>query len=175
METRIESDIGDATYGVDTETPTIHAPLRVIRRYCLDCAGTSNEVALCVSTGCSLWAFRFGHRPNPDEVATVASMPTHPPEVPRTQGEIAEGSRLKAIRRKCLDCSGCSVAELRGCKHTGCDLHPFRMGKSGRTMSDQQRAAAAHRMRVNESHLGTGLSLEIPDESPLRSETCGGS
>ena len=163
METRTESGIGAAIYGADTETPTIHAPLRVIRRYCLDCAGTSNEVALCVSTRCSLWAFRFGHRPNPDEVAVVASMPTHPLEMPRIQGEVAEGSRLKAIRRKCLDCSGNSVAEVRGCKHTGCDLHPFRMGKSGRTMSDQQRAAAADRMRG--SHLATGLPLEIPDES----------
>jgi hypothetical protein len=152
---------GAAMCGTDAETLAIHAPLRVIRRYCLGCDGTSNEVALCVSTRCSLWAFRFGHRPNPDEVAAVASMPTHPLEASRTQGEVAEGSRLKAIRRKCLDCSGNSVAEVRACKHTGCDLHAFRMGKSGRTMSDQQRAAAADRMRGN---LATGLPLEIPDE-----------
>ena len=125
------------------------APLRAIRHYCLECAGTSNEVALCVSTRCPLYLFRFGHRPSPADVASVASVETHPCELPLTQEDIANGSRLKAVRRKCLDCSGNSIAKVRNCQHTDCDLHPLRMGKSGRTLSDQQRAAAAERMHRN--------------------------
>lgn len=37
---------------------------------------------------------------------------------------------LKAIRRKCLDCSGGSPAEVAGCLVRDCALFPFRMGKN---------------------------------------------
>lgn len=36
----------------------------------------------------------------------------------------------RAIRRKCLDCSGGSKAEVRDCLVRKCALFPFRMGKS---------------------------------------------
>jgi hypothetical protein len=36
----------------------------------------------------------------------------------------------RAIRRKCLDCSGGSRAEVRNCLVPDCALFPFRMGKS---------------------------------------------
>lgn len=40
-------------------------PLRAIREKCLDCVcGSSQEVSLCPSRGCPLWAFRFGRNPN---------------------------------------------------------------------------------------------------------------
>lgn len=40
-------------------------PLRAIRAKCLDCmCGSSQEVQLCPSNGCSLWAFRLGKNPN---------------------------------------------------------------------------------------------------------------
>jgi hypothetical protein len=51
-------------------------------------------------------------------------MPLHPLEVP-TPDSI---TTLAAIRRRCLDCSGNSPAEVKGCTHTGCDLWPFRLG-----------------------------------------------
>lgn len=35
---------------------------------------------------------------------------------------------LAAIRAKCLDCCGGSVAEVRKCTATGCPLWPLRMG-----------------------------------------------
>ena len=35
---------------------------------------------------------------------------------------------IKAIRRRCLDCSGCSVADVRDCGIPDCALHPYRMG-----------------------------------------------
>jgi hypothetical protein len=37
-------------------------------------------------------------------------------------------SPIKAIRAKCLDCSGGNDAEVRKCVATGCTLWPFRMG-----------------------------------------------
>jgi hypothetical protein len=37
-------------------------------------------------------------------------------------------SPIKAIRAKCVDCSGGSDAEARKCVATGCALWPFRMG-----------------------------------------------
>ena len=141
-------------------------PLRAIRVHCLGCAGTSNEVANCASTRCPLWLFRFGHRPDPSEVSAVADLATCPRELPMTQDEVTTGSRLKAIRRRCTDCSGGSIAEVRGCKHSDCALHYYRMGKSIRTMSDQQRAAAADRMRRNLASVAQRqLPPEIPDES----------
>ena len=38
-------------------------------------------------------------------------------------------SRSKAIRLKCLDCSGDNMAEVRKCPATHCPLWRFRMGK----------------------------------------------
>lgn len=43
---------------------TIKSPLKAIRHYCLECCGgSSNEVALCPSTNCQLYAFRKGKNP----------------------------------------------------------------------------------------------------------------
>lgn len=37
---------------------------------------------------------------------------------------------VKAIRAKCIDCSGANAAEVRKCVAVGCPLWPFRMGKN---------------------------------------------
>ena len=37
---------------------------------------------------------------------------------------------LKAIREKCLDCSGGSRAEVKDCLVRSCPLFPFRMGRN---------------------------------------------
>lgn len=37
---------------------------------------------------------------------------------------------LKAIREKCIDCSGGSKKEVRLCWASNCPLYPFRMGKN---------------------------------------------
>ena len=122
-------------------------PLRAIRRHCVTCCNdSSHEVAVCISASCPLWLFRFGRKPGSMQVAEIADRATHPTEQPLTQGEVTGLSRLKAVRRRCLDCSGHSPAEVRGCRQTGCDLYLFRMGKGNRTMSDTQRAAAAERL-----------------------------
>ena len=38
-------------------------------------------------------------------------------------------SRTKAIRMKCLDCSGGQLAEVRKCPATNCPLWRYRMGR----------------------------------------------
>ena len=41
----------------------ILTPLKAIRKNCLECNGTSNEVKLCPATECLLYLYRFGRRP----------------------------------------------------------------------------------------------------------------
>lgn len=57
---------------------------------------------------------------------------------------------IRAIRKKCLDCSGDSAAEVRACELTACPLYPYRLGKNpnrkGRELSDTERAACADRL-----------------------------
>lgn len=51
---------------------------------------------------------------------------------------------LKAIRRKCLDCSGGSHTEVADCLVHQCPLFPFRLGKNPwrRPVSEAQREAS---------------------------------
>jgi hypothetical protein len=152
---------------MEIETRT---PLAAIRQYCLWCCnGSYNEVRQCVSTGCPLWTLRHGHRPDPDDVAAVADVDTHPAEFPANQSEVTAGSRLKAIRRRCIDCSGGSVHEVRNCRIQSCSLHPFRLGTGNRSrnMTDEQRAAVAARLaagreRRAQSDAGIALAAENP-------------
>ncbi len=37
---------------------------------------------------------------------------------------------VKSIRKKCIDCSGGSLKEVRECVIPDCALFPFRMGKN---------------------------------------------
>lgn len=59
---------------------------------------------------------------------------------------------LKAIRAKCLDCVY-NAQEVKLCVSVNCALHPFRFGKnpfrakSKRVWTDEQRAAAAEKMK----------------------------
>lgn len=58
---------------------------------------------------------------------------------------------MKAIKLKCLDCCGGSWEEVKNCQcKDNCFLHPFRLGHNpfvSRVMSDEQRQAAADRLR----------------------------
>ena len=36
----------------------------------------------------------------------------------------------QAIRKKCINCSGSSLKEVRDCEIYDCPLHQFRMGKN---------------------------------------------
>ena len=64
--------------------------------------------------------------------------------------ETSNTNPVKAIRMKCIDCSGGSRREAERCQVKGCALYPFRMGRnpfrSRREMSEEQKAAAAERL-----------------------------
>lgn len=61
-------------------------------------------------------------------------------------------SPLKAIRANCLQCVGGSAYEVKTCTAKNCYLFPFRFGKNPytkkREMTEEQRAAAADRLRA---------------------------
>jgi hypothetical protein len=60
------------------------------------------------------------------------------------------GTPLKAIKRRCLDCSGYSKAEVRNCHHVTCALYPFRQGRNpNRRMNPEQGKIAAARLKAN--------------------------
>ena len=65
-----------------------------------------------------------------------------------TAGELTP---LKAIRAKCIDCSGGSIHEVKLCVIPECPLYPFRFGKNPfrkrRKLTDQQRQEIAERLR----------------------------
>jgi hypothetical protein len=43
---------------------------------------------------------------------------------------------IKAIRKKCLDCSCNQVSEVRECPITKCSLYPYRMGRRPKDSDD---------------------------------------
>ena len=44
---------------------------------------------------------------------------------------------LKAIRKKCLDCSGNDKTEVRKCPLKDCPLYPYRSGRKERPLKQQ--------------------------------------
>jgi hypothetical protein len=74
----------------------------------------------------------------------------HPSERAATVGELygGTGAVLKAIRRRCIDCSGGSLAEVRACRCDTCPLHPFRLGKNPNIrLSPERKAELLARLR----------------------------
>lgn len=67
-----------------------------------------------------------------------------------THNEIFPLSPIKAVRKKCLDCSGGSSDEVRKCDIADCPLHPFRFGRNPyrkpRVLTEEQRAANVARL-----------------------------
>lgn len=65
--------------------------------------------------------------------------------------ETSRTNPVKAIRLKCLDCSGGSSAEVEKCDLKKCALWPFRFGKNPfrtkRELSDEEKARLQERMR----------------------------
>ena len=80
-------------------------PGQAIRKFCLKCAGSSNEVATCqgdqlLSTPCPLFKYRKGRgRPS-----------------------------VKIIRKHCLHCCNDSYREVSECPDLGCTLYVYRFG-----------------------------------------------
>lgn len=108
------------------------SPIKSIRVYCVEgcCEGQKKEVRLCPTKDCVFWLYRRGHRPNIvelmewyryhyDKVAIIS------------EDKIREliNTPVKAIRKKCLNCSGWEYKEVRECTENDCPIHPYRMGK----------------------------------------------
>ena len=136
------------------------ANLRTYRRHsrpytttaCGAVSSSALEVRLCPAMSCPLWPYRFGRNPTPDMIAQLGDRPIHPLEDATTAAEFHEdgGTGLKAIKRRCLDCSGYSKSEVRDCRRVTCDLHPFRSGKNpNRAASPEQREIKAARLKAN--------------------------
>ena len=120
------------------------SPLEAVRRHCLWCCnGSVHEAAECPARRCSLWLLRSGHRPRSGEIKRNCDTTLHPNERSTTVGELHDGGGavLKAIRRRCIDCSGGSLAEVRACKFDTCPLHPFRLGKNPNIRLSPERKA----------------------------------
>lgn len=66
----------------------------------------------------------LNNEPTPESVTEIPA-PTAPAEVP----EEKRLTPLKAIRAKCLDCSGDSKKELALCPVEDCPQWPFRCGR----------------------------------------------
>lgn len=110
----------------------ILTPLKAVRKHCLWCCNdSSNEVALCPAKACPLWLYRRGHRPIAEELAQVAEVPLMHPQENQFSGEdwCDRITPRKAIRARCLDCSGASYVEVTRCTFSSCSLHPHRFGK----------------------------------------------
>ena len=125
-------------------------------------------VRLCLARACPLWPFRHGHRANDEDRAAIADQQLYPLERGST-GATFQGSALRAIRLRCIDCSGNSDFEVRACRFgpdhpTPCDLHQFRLGRNPNiNRSDEWKRAAAERLaRANVAALPT-KPIETPD------------
>jgi len=145
-------DMQPETEAADENTPT---PLRALRQHCVECCnGNFAEVRACAAQSCALWLFRHGRNPTAAERAAIADLPVHPIE--RT---LAGTSGLKAVKRRCLDCSGASQAAVRSCTHTGCSLHAFRHGRNPNiNRSDAVKEAAGRRLALANASKAASLS-----------------
>ena len=114
-------------------------PLRAIRKKCLWCClDSAKEVRLCAITECTLHPYRLGKRPK---------RPKRPKGPENGNGL----TPVKAIRKKCLDCSAYLPAEVRRCQIRDCVLYEYRMGKNP-TLKGKGNALAFE--RVNRERRG---------------------
>ena len=73
-------------------------------------------------------------------------------------------SVLRAIRSKCLDCSGGMPSEVRDCLVRDCALYPFRMGKNPwRAPMAGDRAKHLNAVKNRPSNGEIGATDEAPE------------
>lgn len=78
---------------------------------------------------------------------------------------------LRAIRAKCLDCSGGIRAEVDDCLVRTCPLYPFRRGTNPwrKRMSAERRESARQRLAAKTRHNGSGES-DVANELAKKTE-----
>ena len=131
---------------------TYLTPLKAVRQHCLSCCnGSFLEINLCSAKSCPLWPFRHGRRRTAEDKSAVVDWQLHPQERDLT-GNKFRGTGLRAIRLRCLDCSGNSDGAVRSCRFgpghpDACTLHPYRLGGNPNIKrSDEWKAKAAERL-----------------------------
>ena len=86
-------------------------------------------------------------------------------------GATSQGTALRAIRKRCIDCSGNSDVEARSCNfgpdHSApCSLHPYRLGRNPNIKrSDEWKRAAAERLALARAVALPKNPIETPDLS----------
>ncbi len=146
-------------------TANLKRPLGAIRAKCLDCClFSATEVRLCPSVSCPLWVFRFGRNPlhrsctaaTPElrairEVCKEQWTPGERFYARQTGNRVRLRSPLRAIRAKCLDCSGYNGREARTCPKLFCALNDFRRGtdpwRKRRELSAEEKAKLVAQLR----------------------------
>ena len=144
--------------GPDAETSAdskVLPPLKAIYNNCLECRnGKAQEVRLCPAKSCPLWGYRYGRNPTAEIIAEQGDEGRlmYPLEDGMTVLDFYSegGTRVKAIERYCLDCSGHSISGVKNCQFVKCHLYPFRRGKNpNRKTSPEQRKIKAARLKAN--------------------------
>ena len=87
-------------------------PLQAVRRYCVEhCMNNqAKEVKFC---------------PTDDSIPIIGACPFHKLRFGKNPEHLPV---LKQIRKRCLDCSGYIIKDVRECVIKECFLYPFRMG-----------------------------------------------
>lgn len=126
-------------------------PSSAIRDHCLWCCNDNrSEVVQCPARQCPLWSLRLRARYLPLRAALMDdATPLHPFERPMTLGEFAAKgqSKLKAIRRRCVDCSGGNAQDVTSCDARDCALWTYRDGHNPALTGKRGNAAALARFR----------------------------
>ena len=93
-------------------------PLKALRNHCLQCCnGAASEVSHCPARSCPLWLFRFGRNPGAKMLSELCDQHVYPLEDATIAADFQrDATRIKAIQRRCLDCSGGSKADVRNCE-----------------------------------------------------------
>lgn len=105
--------------------PSNLSPQQAIRAKCIECIGGElaeirnctartpvlSPITHCDPKGCFLWPYRMGHGKD------------------LSRGAV-KNSKLKAIRKECLNCMGGSSGFVKDCESFNCALWPFRLGKN---------------------------------------------
>ena len=63
-------------------------PMKAIRLQCLECLGIASEVQKCTRPQCSLFPFRFGHRPTAEAMAAWQALQPQKPKHPANKAGI---------------------------------------------------------------------------------------
>lgn len=77
-------------------------------------------------------------------------------------------SPAKAIRAKCIDCCGGSMAEVKLCEIEDCALHPFRFGRNPyrtkRVLTEEERMRLARNLAKGKSAKNSSVIIDENDE-----------